>query len=65
MTAKDARILFPANATHIVVVVLIVVVHVAIVEIHVPGVVAIVLSRRPIVVGLSISTPALINSPKV
>ncbi len=55
----------PADAPHVVVVGLIVVVHVAIVEIHVPGVDAIVLSRRPVVVGLSVSAPALISSPGV
>jgi len=48
----------PADATHeVVVVVLIEVVHDAIVEVHDVGVDAIVLGRRPIEVGLSVGIP--------
>jgi len=44
---------FPSDATNIVVVGLIVVADTAIVEVQVPGVVAIILGRRPIVGGLN------------
>jgi len=47
----------PADATHIVVVDLIEVVHVARVEVHEAGVEAIGLGRRPIEVGLSVGIP--------
>jgi len=52
-TSSRAKNRFPADATNIVVVGLIIVVQVAVVEIHVQGVVSIVGigSRRPVVVG--------------
>ena len=53
----------PADTTHTVGVALIVVVHVAVVEIHAQGAASVVRvgSRRPIVVGLSIWKIGLVN----